>query len=351
VKLSAYISKAILAGIMIVLIVFVGLLLFITLLSEISATGQGTYGFSQAIIYVLAQLPLMLYQIFPTIALIGVLLGLGSLASSNELTIMRTSGLSLVKISVIILITTFGITAAASLIGEGVAPQWASYANLVKAKATSNGQAISTLRGVWVRNNDDFYHIVAVDSSTHLTGVTLFQFDDNDKLKSASYAQSADYENDHWMFHNVETSIMQPNSVQTSTIATTNWPLHFNIHQFSDFDPTLLSLKKLMKQITYGKMSGSNIGNLQITFWTRVFQPITTLIMVLIAIPFIFGPLRSVSIGLRLLSGIMIGLVFFMVNRFLVSFSLVYQIPPLVSALILPIVGLVLAVYLFKWKS
>lgn len=350
-KLGFYIGKAISSGIAIVLVVFVGLLLFVNFLNELNSAGHGSYTFSQAIIFVFSEMPLVIYQIFPTIALIGVLLGLGSLASSNELTVMRTSGMSLVKISMIILTTTLLITGLVTVIGEGAAPQLASYANAMKAKDLNNGQAISTLRGIWVRNDNNFYHINAVNSSTRLTGVTKFTFDNERQLQRASYAENAKYINDQWIFYKIKTTLLGKNSAAAETEAQTTWPLHFNVHEFSDIEPAQLSLNKLMEQIHFGKISGSNIGGLQITLWTRLFQPITTLIMVLIAIPFIFGPLRSVSIGLRLLSGIMIGLVFFMVNRFLVSFSLVYQIPPFVAAMIIPGVGVVFSFYLFKWKS
>ena len=60
------------------------------------------------------------------------------------------------------------------------------------------------------------------------------------------------------------------------------------------------------------------------------------MIMLFIAMPFVFGPLRSSAAGKRLFIGVLIGLAFFLVNRTISSFGLVYGLPPLLSAALPP---------------
>ncbi|MES2603399.1 MAG: LptF/LptG family permease, partial [Pseudomonadota bacterium] len=58
--------------------------------------------------------------------------------------------------------------------------------------------------------------------------------------------------------------------------------------------------------------------------------------LVLIAISFIFGPLRSASMGSRVFTAVSLGLVVTIVQRLLQEVSLVYRLPPL-SAVLFPI--------------
>ena len=350
-KLALYTAKTIASAIALVLIVFFCLFLFVALLSEFGSIGTGHYGFWQAFQFVVLSTPLSIYTIFPSIILIGVLLGLGSLASHNELMIFRTSGMSLFRIAKIILTTALLITIIMTLIGEGVAPKMARYAQNQKNVAQSNGQVITTLSGVWARKDNSFFHIARVGSSNHLYDVTYFQFNNQYQLVAARQAKSAERINGVWTFYNIQSSLFQGNTVQHQSAVSAKWPLDFNKHTFSNFDPSLQDLVYLYKQVEFVEASGGNANNYELTFWSRIFQPLTTLIMVLLAIPFIFGPLRSVSLGLRLLSGIMIGLIFFIMNRFLISFGLAYQIPPLVAASSLPALFFIFALYLFRRKQ
>lgn len=350
-KLAIYTAKTIITSILIVLMVFFFLFLFVALLSEFNDIGQGHYGIVQAIYFVLGSTPLNVYTIFPSIVLIGVLLGLGSLATHNELMIYRTSGLSLVKIAIIILLTALLVTVVMTGIGEGVAPRLARYVQNEKTMSENNGQVISTLSGVWVRKGNNFFHIAMVDSSSKLEDVTYFQFNTNYQLLRANQASTGEKINGRWEFRNIHTSVFNKDNVQQLQQEVAYWPLDFNLRLATNTNPTVLSLTELYNQIKFTKITGGNSNNLQLTFWTRIFQPLTTLIMVLVAIPFIFGPLRSVSLGLRLLSGIMIGLVFFILNRFLVSFGMAYQLPPVSAALMLPLLFLAFSVFLFRYKS
>ena len=350
-KLSFYISRTIWNAILLVLIVFLGLILFVNLISEVEQIGKGSYHFIDAISYVLLNLPLVVYQIFPTTVLIGVLLGLGTLASHSELVIIRASGMSLRRIAAIVLMAALFIIIIVTIIGEIIAPSLARYANNMKNLAQNNGQLISTVSGVWLREQDAFFHILTIPSAHQVYGVTRFQFNKDHRLVSASQATSGTFENNHWVFRNVRTSIIGAHTVTQKKAANIIWPLRFNLHQFTVLDPTILSLNELQKQIKYGRMSGANTSRYQLTYWKRIVQPITTLIMVLVAIPFIFGPLRTVTIGLRLLAGITTGLVFFILNQFITSFGMVYQLPPILAALSVPSVFLIFALFLFWWKQ
>lgn len=348
-KLSLYIARTLISSILLVFIVFFGLILFLNLIGELKETGAGNYHFLQAVHYVLFTLPLFLYQLFPPVVLIGVLLGLGTLASHSELVIMRSATMSLLRIATIALLAALVIIAVITLLGETIVPAMARYANDVKKLQRNNSQLATTVYGVWLREDNIFFYISRITSVHQIYGVSRFQFNQQHHLQTASHADSATLRNKQWVFNNVSTSIISEHSITQRKQQQVIWPLTFNLHQFHTFDPTTLNLLVLYRQIGYGKINKVNVVPYQFIFWKRLFQPLTTLIMVLVAIPFVFGPLRSVGVGLRLLSGIAVGLIFYILNQLLTSFGMVYQISPIIAALLLPGLFLLFALFLF-WR-
>ena len=102
--IDKYIAKTVLSGILIVLLVLVGLFTFFSFIDQVDDIGKQRYGLWQAIQYVILEIPRHIYDVFPSAALLGSLLGLGLLANNNELTVMRAAGLSIVRIATSVLI-------------------------------------------------------------------------------------------------------------------------------------------------------------------------------------------------------------------------------------------------------
>ena len=349
-KLNLYIARTLISSILLVFTVFLSLILFLNLIGELKETGAGNYHFLQAVHYVLFTLPLFLYQLFPPVVLIGALLGLGTLASYSELVIMRSATMSLLRITTTVLLAALVITAVITLLGETMVPAMARYANDVKNLQRNNSQLVNNISAVWLREDNTFFYISRITSAQQIYGVSRFQFNRQHQLQTASYADSATLKNKQWIFNNVSTSIIGQHNITQKKQKQVIWPLKFNLRQFRTFDPTTLNLLELYRYIEYGKLNKVNIVPYQFIFWKRLLQPLTTLIMVLVAIPFVFGPLRSVSVGLRLLSGIIIGLIFYILNQLLTSFGMVYQLSPIVAALLLPGLFLLFALFLFRWR-
>ena len=70
--------------------------------------------------------------------------------------------------------------------------------------------------------------------------------------------------------------------------------------------------------------------------------------MMLLAIPFVFGPLRSSSMGAKLLAGISVGFGFHLLNRFFVPISAVLHWPPLLAALAPTVLFALFSLYLMR---
>jgi len=239
-----------------------------------------------------------------------------------------------------------------TLMGEWVAPMSTQLARAHKAMALSGGQALHTQHGTWLRDGNDFIHIETLLADGELQGVTRYAFDGHHHLQSASYAKSGVYRNGHWVFKNIQQSRLGQDKVTTSHFAQQTWPIQFNpkLLAYGEVSPDEESLKQIYQLIRYRHHSGLQSSRYEFSFWKRVFQPLNTLIMTCLALAFIFGPLRTVSVGLRIVSGVVVGFGFFTLNQFLGPFSMVYQFPALASAALPSVLFGLLAGYLL-WKG
>jgi lipopolysaccharide export system permease protein len=80
-----------------------------------------------------------------------------------------------------------------------------------------------------------------------------------------------------------------------------------------------------------------NANYYMLEFWRKIFQPLSILSLVLVAISFVFGPLREVTMGFRVFAGVIVGVIFWTLQELLGPASLVYNFSGLI-AVVVPIV-------------
>lgn len=350
--LHRYIAKTIMAATALVVLVMVALVFLINFLDEMKDVGTADYGFWQAFIHVLLEFPRTLYQFFPMLMLMGGVIGLGVLSSNRELVVMRTAGFSVRKIGLSVISAALIITFFATGIGEGVVPKAHHLAQVRKQSEQSGGQAVSTLSGVWIHEGNNFLQISRVIGLNHLENVTRYQFDADHHLLAAYYVRALDLVQGKWQLHDVVKTTFANNKTKSERVAQSVWDLALNPNLLNVglIEPSEMSLPVLLEYAKHLQHNGLQASDFQWEFWKRVFQPLTTIVMILLAIPFVLGFSRSVTMGWRVLLGIIFGFVFYILNAFLGQFSVVFQFSPLLAA-ILPtclfaLVGVVLVLKL-----
>lgn len=67
---------------------------------------------------------------------------------------------------------------------------------------------VSTNRGMWAKDGNQFIYINRIKSQNEMQGITLYNFDNNRKLETVRYASSATYDPDKkvWLLKQVEQS-------------------------------------------------------------------------------------------------------------------------------------------------
>jgi lipopolysaccharide export system permease protein len=335
VKLDRYIGAQVFVAILGVLGIIVGLALLFAFIDELSDV-EDNYGLFDALWYVLLTAPRRLYEMLPMAALIGCLIGLGSLASNSELTIMRAAGVSIGRIVWAVMKPMLVLMLAGVLIGEYLASYTENQAQASRAMAQGSGDAQSAKRGLWHRQGQEYVHINAVQPNGVLFGVTRYQFDENRRMQSASFARRAQYQGDHWLLEDVATTHFRERSSEVIKQDSERWNIELTPQLLGTvvLAPEALSITGLWGYIHYLAEQGLNNSQYWLSFWTKVLQPLVTAALVLMAISFIFGPLRSVTLGQRVFTGVLVGFVFRIAQDLLGPSSLVFGFSPLFAVLL-----------------
>lgn len=332
--ISRYIGKTILSSIGLVTFVLVGLEIFILFVAELDNLGQGDYTLADAFLFILLQTPYQVYLFFPIATLLGCLIGLGSLASSSELIAIRAAGATVFQIIVAVLKAALILIVLMSVLGETVMPQWTHLSENRKIIKTTNSQALQTPYGVWLRSGDNFIHINQILPGYHLQNVEQYQFDKSHRLILSRSINTLFYQNGQWIMQGVKESQISPHQIKKNQMIQGVWDVALTpgLLALTNVQPFEMNLWELDNYIKLERKEHQNVGRYELTYWQRWFQPLASCVMVFLAIPFIFGPLRESSMGVRIILGALFGFSFHMINKFFGSASLVYQFSPLIGA-------------------
>lgn len=335
VKLDRYIGSSVFMAILAVLGIILGLATLFAFIDEMGDVSD-TYTLLDVLNYVLLTAPRRLYDMLPMAALIGCLIGLGSLASNSELTIMRAAGVSIGRIVWAVMKPMLVLMLVGLLIGEYVAPATENTAQANRSLAQGGGEAQSAKHGLWHRQGDEYIHVNSVQPNGVLYGVTRYRIDDQRRMLSSSFAKRATFSQDHWELSEVTTTLFHGDRTEVVASPQERWDIALSPQLLSTvvMAPDSLSITGLWGYIHYLADQGLNNGRYWLAFWVKVLQPLVTAALVLMAISFIFGPLRSVTLGQRVFTGVLVGFTFRIAQDLLGPSSLVFGFSPLFAVLV-----------------
>lgn len=351
--LDAYIGRIVASTTFLTLAVFVSVSGIIKFVEQMRAVGRGNYDLSHAALFVLYSVPRDIEVFFPMSALIGGLIGIGMLASNSELVVMQAAGLSRLDIIKSVMKTAIVLIVVSMSVGEWLAPSGEATAREIRAQAISGGSLISAKNGVWAKDGDYFVNIGEVLEQGQLKKVQIYRFDEELKLDSWLSAETAIYKDDAWILSGVVNTQLSKKEITTEAIDSQVWQSSLTPQKLGvvTVTPESLSVSGLLDYLDYLEANEQDPSRYQLAFWRKLIQPVTVAVMLLVALSFIFGPLRSVSMGARIMMGVVTGILFFVCNEVLGSLSLVYQFPPIIGAMSPSILFISVAWYFMNKKA
>lgn len=349
-KIDRYIGQVVLIGTALVLLVMFLLLSFVGFVDGLKDVGKANFGMWQHIQFVLLSQPKNLFLLLPATALVGSTIGLSYLAVNSELIAMRAAGISVWRIGKSVIKTGAIFIIAGFLMGEYVVPVTEDIAQQSRAESMGIGFAKKNYSRVWLRQDQEFINILEVMPDKSLLRVNIYSFDEKMHLRRHIEAMQARHSSDGWMLELVSISEIDGVQVRARKQAQYEWKTSLTPEVLSVFTvkPDSLSLLQLHRYIKHLEHNRQQTSSYELVFWRKLFSPLAIAIMLLLAIPFVFSPLRSASMGPRVFIGILVALVFYMVNLSFGSFAIISQWPPLVGAAAPPLIFLLLVFWLFR---
>ncbi len=363
--LRRYLGREVAQATGFVLLALLSIFAFFDVVAQLDDVGQNGYTLRAALIFVLLSQPSRVYELMPIAALIGTIYALSKLASSSEFTIMRVSGMSTRRLAVWVGYVGVALVAATYLMGEIVAPPLERLARQVRIQATGAGIATEFRSGAWARDivKDDagnvqrfrFVNVRVVRPDTTTALWRIFDFDAEYRLRSIADAGGA------WLLKDVvETRIPAvvrdddtPSAEGTQILREPQrrWESELSPEIFGVLlvSPERMSVVALAQYVRHLAENRQRTDRYEIAFWNKIFYPLAILVMMALALPFAYLHVREGSVSLKIFTGVMIGVVFYMLNKLFAHLGLLNTWPPIVVAALPSLVVLGVALGTLYW--
>lgn len=333
---------AAMVGVILILLTVQMLFVFLGQLSDLN----DHYRIGSALYFVFLQIPQNLYSILPIGALIGAVVGLGSLATNSELVVMRAAGVSVWRIVSWVLrpALIFGLLAFA--LSQWLIPP----ANIASNAVRSGMKQDSGVRGYWHKEGQEFSFISYANDNGELGPTKAFQFDANQVMVNSWESPSGVYASNagksSWMLLSMTNANILPTG-QSKPVHLVNQIWNVNLKPkllaAATTEPDELSPSQLFKYVRSVSIENAAVpSEYKLAFWQKTLAPLGLLSLVVLACSFVFGSLRNRSMGYRVVIALMVGLGFRYVQDFIGYVSLVvggliflYVLLPIVGAFLL----------------
>lgn len=333
--LDRYIVRAILGTVLMVMTVLLVLGALFVFIDQQKDIGVGHYTALGALWYSLLNLPQLAYEVLPITALIGSLLGLGSLARGSELTVIRATGVSVARLASMALLAGLLLVLVEVLLGEFLAPPLEATARAQKAFSKLNNVSFGGGGGAWVRDGDLILNVAGQSSQRQFGTMEIFELSPDHRLLALGRAAHAAAEaRGRWLLSDYRESRFDGDSVAAREPA--QRVLESNVSAgflgLAVEDPKQLSERALWRLIQYSQSNDLDAREYLFAFWSRIARTVGVIFAVLLAIPFVLGAMRSASAGTRTMLGLLIGIGLFLLQRLIESGTVVFQLNPVLLA-------------------
>ncbi len=334
VRLTRYLVAATLGGVLSVSALLVGLYAGIDVVRE-AGDLQQDYGVPEMLVFVARTLPTRVYDIFPFAALIGVLVGLGRLASGRELVAMRAAGFDRGSITLRVVTGALLATLAVVAMAELAVPRLETEARVAREQARSGSVGTAAGEGLWLRDGSRMVRVGLVtwgpDETVDLTDLDIYELDAaNDSASEGGHlvrARSARHEGGEWQLRQVQRLDLDDGGVDRFDRLALASRLDPEVFDALATRPRLLPMSDILRIQDYLDRNGLDTRTYREAFWRRALYPANLLAMILVGLPFVFRPGRSASTATHVFAGVTLGVGFVVVQRISLGLAPVLPLP------------------------
>jgi lipopolysaccharide export system permease protein len=358
-----YLAREIYRSTSVVLIALLGLFTFFTLVDELD-TVNARFPLSALFYLQGLSLPTRLYDLLPIGLLIGAILALSGLAQRNELVILRVSGVSGLGLLRMLWTVSIPIIFGALILSEFLTPLAeikSSEVNLLMRGRVEGGRLAS---GYWFKEptpngGTRVINVGKLLTSGNVENLSIYEFPDGLSLSVMTQAKSGRFVKGKLEMQevvetrldaNIKKVLADAKVTETPAATVKHLPLQTLDTSLSSerlvariLTPERMSLVALYDYIDYLNRNQLQADRQIVAVWRKMAYPFTLLVMLTIAAPISFMQTRRGGVGAKVFLGILLGTGFFMINQLALNVSLLFNWPPVVTALLPNIGAMVLA--------
>lgn len=334
--LSNYLLKEVTVNVLLIMVALIAMLSFFDLLQELDNLGKGSYTFGKILLFVILSMPGHVYDVMPVAVLVGCMLSLGQLARHSELVIFRVSGISIARMTFLLLRVGLLFTLITFFVGELITPISEKMAQRMRIKETDSVIAQDFRSGLWVKDGRNFVNVESVLPDSTLLNIHIYEFDEKSRLVMTSNAKSARFEEDNWQLKDVTKTFFGADKIRVEQEKNSDWhslirPELLNILLVLPEKMSAWNLYSYIQHLTINKQKTTRY---EIAIWAKMVYPLACLVMVILALPFSFIQQRDTGISTKIFFGMMLGVTYQILNRVFVHLGLLNDWPPLFSAIV-----------------
>ncbi|WP_153111356.1 LPS export ABC transporter permease LptG [Propionivibrio limicola] len=347
-----YLAKEVSGAIALVLVAFLALFGFFDMIAEVKNVGSGGYQLHHAIAFVLLRMPGRVYELMPIAVLIGTLYALSTLARHSEITVLRASGLSTGRLLAGLLTVAFGFALVTFFVGEVVAPPSERAAQQMRLQERGKAVKQELRSGLWVKDERRFINVQLVLPDTRLRGIRIYDFDEAFRLRSVTEAAEGAYlPPASWRLTGVVRTVLHGERAEVIKVPDLEWQSALNPDILSVLmvAPERMSLLHLSSYIQHLAENNQKTERYDIALWKKVVYPLAALVMVALALPFGYTHNRVAGVSFKIFSGVMIGVLFYMLNGLFSNLGAINSWSPMLSAVTPSVLFMLAAAAMIWW--
>lgn len=336
-QLTLYIVKEVLKGSFVALLLLLTLFNLFTFSDELKDMGTGNYGLKEIFLYLTLTSPRVFYELVPSATLLGNLFVLGTMANHREIIAMRSAGLSVMWIIRAQMLAGVILVVVAIGVGEFIAPETERSARLLKMSSQHNKVIMHTRYGIWLREGNQFVNIRQIEKHSKLGDISIYQLSPQKKLAQIIHAEAGEFIGDEqWRLSDIRRSQITKKQIISVYEDERIWKTSIapDLLKIAVIKPDHLSLFDLAQYINFLKENNQKSQTFESVFWGRLINPLITFVMLMVATPFVIGIKRGSSMGGRLMVGVIIGMSFNILDKITNHIGLVYDLNPIMVALL-----------------
>lgn len=360
--LDRYILKSVISLFLGCLLIFLFLYIIIDVFSHLDEILRQKVGFVVLLQYYLSYLPMIFIQVSPMACLLSTLYTFGKLNRNNEVIAMRASGLSVLQISKTVILFGMVVSVLVFLVSDKLAPQSLILNEKIKVEM-EGGLKRSKARGQEIYNNVCMYglknRLFFVNkfniASETMEGIIILEQDEKQNVTRKIVANKGVYSDGLWRFYQCITYIFdengqvreEPRYMEEEIMAIPETPREFLTQRQQ---PDYMTIAQIEDYIWKLSKSGalSVTRNLKVDLYQRFTMPLTSLIIILLGIPFALR-MKKRATGLSSIGiSIMMGFLYYVFSAVGIALGKAGILIPALAASLSHIIAFSTALYFLK---